>query len=124
MALTDLIESGVNIAFDAIGDLTVSLILKRNVMERDRNTLRAYVNETQDTFYGTILNYKPKEIDGVAVLKTDKKIIAKGETYGINVVPLDPSYEDYIYFENKDHSIEDIKAIPGKKLYIIQVREK
>jgi hypothetical protein len=124
MALTDLIESGVNIAFNAIGDLTTSLVLKRNIMERDRNTLRAYVNESQDTFYGTILNYKPREIDGVAVLKTDKKLLAKGETYGATVVPLDPSYEDYIYFENKDHRIINIKAIPGKKLYIIQVREK
>lgn len=121
MSLTATVSSAVDAAFAALGDMktTGTLWQVPDVASYDDETDEETVNKVDhDLPEVALVRYKEDEVDGTSIKETDVKALIPGSD--LTYIPTtDDEYEDD---EGNAYSIERVHHLPGKVLWVLQLR--
>lgn len=114
------IISGIDTAFDSMGDLVTAAALRVRVPnDFDTNVLRVLPKYTDKGIdKAVVLDYTSKELHDSGILPTDQKILIKGKD--VSVAPV--ANYDLFVIGAIVWEIVYVKAAPKNVLYTLQVR--
>jgi len=122
MGLSATIASAVSSAFTSLGDLarTVTYQHRTTADENRYNASTGTVTDasTSISISAVLLRYKSSQIDQVAILATDQKLI-----FIASQITFEPSLNDYILIDGEIWDIVNKSKDPSGAIWILQIRK-